>query len=143
MDEVEDLQPICDPVQLDRIGELTNTGRHWRMTYIGCGHEQLLAPFGPGQVQQAVREVRRHYASCRMCRSEGVRPDPGFALTDWLYVRDGVQPEDKWHVVPDRGMLPPCSRALCGLAPDSRHGWRSVNANPHSLAVHDVCGSRR
>jgi len=142
LDAVEDVQLICDPAQLDGIGELANTGRQWRLTYIGCRHEQLLAPLDPGQLQQAEQEVRRHYATCRMCRPPRVRSDPGLVLTRWLYVRDEDQPEGKWHVVPHQGILPPCSRALCGLAPVSRHGWRSVTANPHSLPVHDVCVNR-
>ena len=126
--------------QLEHIGELAYTGRYWRLTYAMCGHEQLLAPFDPDQEAQARQEVRRHYASCRECRSTPPRPEPALELvSNWLYVRDTDRPDHQWHVVLDQGILPPCSNARCGLAPASRLGWQSARAYLCGLDVHEAC----
>jgi hypothetical protein len=125
--------------QIQRIGELTHSG-HWRLTYLGCGHEQHLAPFAADQEEQAEQEVLRHYASCRECRSTPPRPEPALVLlSNWLYVRDDNLPDRDWHVVVDQGILPPCADTRCGLTPVSRRGWQSVRTHLRGLQVHDVC----
>jgi hypothetical protein len=130
-------------MRLDRIGALAYTGQSWRLTYLGCGHEQLLAPFAPDQEEQAEQEALRHYASCRECRSTPPRPEPAqVLLSNWLYVRDADLADRKWHVVVDEGILPPCSDARCGLAPASRLGWHFVRTHRGGLKVHDDCLNR-
>jgi hypothetical protein len=67
-------------VWVDGIGELTNRGAYWRLTYGVCGHVQLFARRGLGDPQRVARYARRHYGQCLICRLPrrpprlGIRP---------------------------------------------------------------------
>ncbi|MDQ3811647.1 MAG: hypothetical protein M3336_15305 [Chloroflexota bacterium] len=55
-------------MHVTEIGELTDRQTHWQLVYDQCGHDLEFARLGLDDPEQAVREVRRHYADCLTCR---------------------------------------------------------------------------
>jgi transcription antitermination factor NusG len=54
-------------VHLEDIGELTDRGEFWQLTYSACGHVQEYPRHGIAEIHQAASEVRLHYARCLTC----------------------------------------------------------------------------
>ena len=58
---------------VESIGTLTAHPQYWRLIYGQCGHAQEFSRVGLQEPEAAVREVRRHYATCLTCRLEASR----------------------------------------------------------------------